>query len=173
MLASRYTIQRQRLEPEERLRLFRELIRWSAPRSDRFLVSMFLPDYEDADQVERVRRLGVVIDDQAFRTVRRMISPPHDPDDRLVRVTGFPGEDFVEEITTHTAPAGAISGDDSPVEDLWLYRGNRELYVLGDYGRDSVVEVEGDEEEQALQQILSSVGLGPDALYRHDRQVSG
>lgn len=162
----RYTIRQKNLEQENLLRLFHALVRWSAPKCDRFLLSIYLPHYEGTALVEQIRGLGETIDARTFYAMRGIGNLPPANEDRLLRITGVPGEDFVRVMTSHAAPAGAIAGDESPVEDLWLYTGDRALYSLNDYGRDQIVDVADDEEDQ-LRQVLASVGLGPEDLYRH------
>jgi hypothetical protein len=168
MRASRYTIQQQTLEPEERLRLFRELIRWAAPRSRRFLLSAYLPHYDDPEQIRRISGLGEVIDDSTFHRMRKTVNP-HPSGDELLRVTGLPDEKFVRELLDLSPPPGAPIDDISPVEDLWLLNDDRALYILEDYGRDHVVDIEALDNEPELRELLMSVGLDAESLSAHAR----
>lgn len=161
-----YTIRQKQLNSGSRRKLFHSLLGWAAPRSRRFLLSAYLPHYDDPEQIQRISSLGEAIDDSTFHRIRKTVNP-HPSGDDLLRVTGLPDEKFVRELLSLSPPPGAPIDDISPVEDLWLLDDDRVRYILEDYGRDHVVDIETLDNEPELRELLMSVGLDEESLSAH------
>jgi hypothetical protein len=161
-----YTIRQKQLDSENRRKLFHALLRWAAPQSNRFLLSAYLPHYDDPEQIYRIRSLGEIIDDATFHRMRKTVNP-HPSGDELLRVTGLPDEKFMRELLGLSPPPGAPIDDISPVEDLWLLDDDRARYILEDYGRDHVIDIETLDNEPELRELLMSVGLDEESLSAH------
>lgn len=162
----RYIIDQHELEPEDRLRLFRALVTWAIPLCDNFRCMINIIAYSDPADAERYMKLGEATElppDNAGllqKVLRYRLTRP-------VRIVGTTSPELLELLTTNAAPPGAIAGDESPVEDLYLHAGARALYTVADYGRDHLLELTDDEAE-SVRALIDSLGLSPSILGRHD-----
>jgi hypothetical protein len=80
------------------------------------------------------------------------------PQEDIIRVQGKADESFIQSLTSKGAPAKAVSGDVSPVEDVIVFIADRPLYASYDYGRTQVLELT-QEELESLRKGLESQGL--------------
>lgn len=157
-----YQVDTRDLEPEESIGLFRRLVRWAAGRGDRFEISFQTGVYDDPNQVRRLRGLGQPLPPRRpGDALSRLFARMFDKDSELIG--GVPGPAFVEEITGSAAPARVVSGHESPVESIVIFRGESPFYASYDYGTVQTLDLI-DEEKQIAGPELESLGLHPARL---------
>jgi len=155
--AMRYILHLHELEPEGRLRLFRALVAWAMPLCDNFRCMINIIAYDDPAEAEPYKRLGdttLLPPDNAglMQSIFRYnLTEP-------VSIVGRTSPELFDALTTNAAPSGAITGDESPVEDLYLYDGSREVYVVVGYGSDHLLDLT-DEELESVRGIIRSLGF--------------
>lgn len=171
----RYLIDEHGIEPVTSLALYRTTLTWAAERGERFVL-YFVPEaYDDPDVPTRLRALGTARETPSSEgspgVLGRLLGKLSGRKSR-VEVEGHPDQSFVREMTEHTAPAGAVAGDVSPVEDLMVFAGDRTLYASYDYGRTQVLDMT-DEELVQLRQALERSGLDPERVVAAPPYVTG
>jgi hypothetical protein len=134
------------MEPEPALKLYRGLLRWAAERGDHFEFGYEPSMYDITDDVARFQALGQVAG----------VSPQSCTNTVVVR--GRLSEPFVVEMTRQGAPDRAAAGDESPVDFIVIYSGERALYVSYDYGTVQTMDLT-DSEVESLRQDLAHLGV--------------
>lgn len=165
----RYIIDQHELENEDRLRLFRALIAWAIPASDTFRCMINVAAYDDPVEAERYMRLGEATElppDNAGLLQSIFHYKPTQP----VSINGTSSTELLDALTASVAPAGAITGDESPVEDLYLYNGERAIYTVVDYGGDHILDLT-DEELKSVKEIIRSLGFPTSIIEPHETIV--
>ena len=139
------------LAPETAAAFYEISLRWAAERGTAFALTMYPRDYGRFADIERFAALG------AATWTRR-------PDEDVVEVVGAVSDELVDTLFHSLMPMGAVTGDLCPVRDLRVLCGKRVLYRLSEYGRDQVLELDGDE-LAALSARLFEAGLGAELLW--------
>jgi hypothetical protein len=163
----RYMIGCQNAETETALALYRTTLTWAASYSDSFELDLQVNAYDDPDEVRHLCALGQATAISDFKPQRsaldqlftRLFRKPANS----IQVKGTPDATFIRELTSKAAPANAVAGDVSPVEDLKLFSKGRLLYGSYDYGRAQVLDLTNEEYEE-LRQALEQAGLDPECL---------
>lgn len=161
-----YLFDQRDAEPEMCLALYRAALEWAAQRSDRFVLHIQPGVYEAANEVSRLLALGQVTQvgsDVPSDLVSRFVAKLFPGDSKIIQVEGTPGAPFTHELTRVAAPAKAISGDLSPVEDVLILAGERALFASYGYGRDLLLDLD-QEEVVNLREALRDAGLEVERL---------
>jgi hypothetical protein len=156
-----YLIDQRSAEPEMLVKLYRAALVWAAERGDRFLIHLQPSVYEDSSQLTRLLALGQVTQvtsDLPPGFVGRLTAKLFRGGSDVIQLEGSSGTAFTNELTQNGAPAKAISGDLSPVEDVMVLLGSRVLFASYDYGRDLLLDL-NDEEVESLRRTLREAGL--------------
>ncbi|MBS1911709.1 MAG: hypothetical protein JST22_06970 [Bacteroidetes bacterium] len=148
------------LDEDDLLRFYRAVVLWAVPRADRFEIRFVEDRYRDSSLVELFRSLGshtCQLHEPPSGAVARLLFGA-----RPITVTvveGKPDAAFAAVMTGHMAPPGSI-GSESPVEDLYLFSGQRRLLaVMDNAGYGYILDL--DEGEAAdLLRLLRVDGLG-------------
>jgi hypothetical protein len=138
------------LDPEVSLKIYQALLAWAAGQGSRFEITLQTSIYDSPDDLRSLRALGA-----------EKLLPARMPDE--LQIEGKPGALFVQALTSKQAPPRAIAGDNSPVEDVVIFVGDRRLYGSYDYGRTQLLNLT-DEEAVAVKEMLHGLGLAPDVL---------
>jgi hypothetical protein len=138
------------LDPEVSLKIYQALLAWASRQGSRFEITLQRSVYDSPDDLRSLSALGA----EKSAAARQV--------DEL-QIAGKPGSSFVQALTGKQAPARAIAGDNSPVEDVVIFIDDRRLYGSYDYGRTQLLNVT-DEEASAVKEILRGLGLGADVL---------
>jgi hypothetical protein len=156
-----YLIDQRDAEPEMSLALYRAALGWAVLRGTRFVIHIQRAVYEDPKEVARFSALGDVTKvssdlppDLFGRFAAKLFRSGSD----IIQVEGIPSAALANELTRTAAPAKAVSGDLSPVEDVLIFEGDRALFASYDYGRDLILDLT-DEELKTLRQTLLEAGL--------------
>jgi hypothetical protein len=168
---TRYQVDTRNQEMETSLNIFRALFRWAAERGDRFELLCETGVYDDPQQVERLRALGeTTMAMGSGNALERLFARVFDKGCILIR--GTPGPNLIPEITNNVAPERAISGDESPVESIVIYRGKQDLYVSYDYGTVQIVNLTDLEKAEVTKQF-GGLGLTAERLrqIKEERQT--
>jgi hypothetical protein len=144
-----YQLDRRKLSQAETLALYRATLAWAAERGTSFELMLDSTAYDDPAELAALRALAAP----------RPSSQTSDADESgALHVRGIPDARFVTAMTERGAPSGAAAGDESPVECVTIYAGERAVLVSYDYG--TVLSVDGGERDLAeLRQSLVSAGL--------------
>jgi hypothetical protein len=144
----RYLIDEKNTSPETSLALYQITLAWAASAGDRFVLGLHDEIYDNPDDFSRLTKLG---------------QPPLAPPlaiPGIVYAEGVPGPPLVEALTCRSAPARATAGDLCPAEIVLIYKGERTLYALYDYGRTQLLDLTPQELDQ-LRKTTSESGHDP------------
>jgi hypothetical protein len=144
---SLYQIDRADFLPATTLAIYRVAVRWAAARGTAFELLIEPAMYDDPQRTEPFRGLGL-----------------ETTADDAVRVRGVPDQRFVQALTSARAPPRARAGDESPVEQIIIRAGERDLYVCYDYGTVQIVDVDATELRD-LQRAFQDAGLPPVRMF--------
>jgi hypothetical protein len=176
----RYLIDDRNAELEESLKIYRVTLAWAMERGDRFIISLVPEIYDHPDIVTKISALGeeellpippptfeenlfIEILKSKLSNLTKLPIDIHERPTKLLKIQGKPSAELIRELTTQTAPNKAIAGDLSPVEDINIFLGDRYLYILQDYGKTQVLDLNA-EELTSLKQTLIKANLDPDYL---------
>lgn len=171
----RYLIDQRDAEQEMALALYRAALAWAARRGDRFVMDIQRGVYDDPDAVGRLRALGRVTEvssDLPRDLISRLVTKLFRGGSDIIRVEGAPGAAFTDELTRTAAPAKAVSGDLSPVEDVQVFASERAIFASYGYGRDLILDL-GEEEVESLRQALREAGLDAERVTPAPATIDG
>lgn len=138
------------VDPEVSLKIYQALLAWAARQGSRFEMTLQRSVYDSPEDLRSLSALGV----EKTSTARTSDE---------VNIEGIPSSLFVQALTCKQAPQRAISGDNSPVEDVVVFVDDRRLYGSYDYGRTQLLNLT-EEEATTVKEMLHSLGLSPDVL---------
>lgn len=144
------------LDPEVSLKIYRMLLTWAARQGARFEMTLQRSVYDSPEEFLSLRALGV----EKTSTARTS-----DED----HIEGTPSSSFIQALISKQAPQRAISGDNSPVEDVVIFVDDRPMYGSYDYGRTQLLNLTK-EETTVVKEMLHSLGLSSDVLVPAPRQ---
>ncbi len=144
------------LDPEVSLKIYQALLAWAARQGSRFEITLQCSVYDSQEDLRSFSALGV-----EKTSAARTSDEAH--------IEGTPSSSFIQALTSKQAPQRAISGDNSPVEDVVIFVDDRPMYGSYDYGRTQLLNLTK-EEAVAVEEMLHSLGLSPDVLVPAPRQ---
>jgi hypothetical protein len=169
-----YMIDQRNAEPEMCLALYRAAMAWAAPLGGRFVIRIQRGVYEDSSELERLLALGRITQISSEvppGLVGRLTAKIFRTGSDVTQIEGTPSRRFTNELTRAAAPAKAVSGDLSPVEDVLVFQGNRALFAAYDYGRDLILDL-NDEEVENLRRTLVEEGLEAERVIRAPESIA-
>ena|SRR5690349_11191558 len=171
----RYLVDERGGDEATELALYRAVLRWAAAQAGRYVLRIQRHVYDDPTLVRRLSELGEVrlaATQNQSGIAQRFRSWLSKDSLESLEIGGVPNENLIAVLTGHAAPPGAIAGDLSPVEDIFLFKHERELYVLYDYGRTQILDLDPVELAE-LRQTLRDTGLDPAVIVAAPPPVTG
>jgi hypothetical protein len=170
----RYLVDDSKLDLKEALSLYHVILQWSVNHSDKFIIMIEDGIYENLTTQTELLTLGsakiiptktLLNQDNLilkkvlglFKSLDTFISVnTENLPQKRIEIKGIPNLLFIQILTKQKAPIKAIAGDLSPVEEIYLFKNDGNIYSLYDYGRTQTLNLTQTELNELSQTLTNS-----------------